>query len=119
MTPHHRSSIATEGRALPHATTCAAEGGARTSRPQGGAVSQLKPLARYARKDPMHPAARPTSVDCRLVATDAFAPDTSATKCWCSIKAMLKICITQYLRVFQMQGGAAINLQQEVNYAPR
>jgi hypothetical protein len=90
---------------LPHATTCAAEGGARTSRPQGGAVSQLKKLARYARKDPMHPTVRLASVDCRWSATGAFVSDTSATKCWFSIKAMLKTCITPVLCVFQMQVG--------------
>jgi hypothetical protein len=114
-----RSTCAASKRASQHAVNLAAAGGVRTSRPSGGAVSQLKPLARYARKDPMHPALHPASVDCRWVAPGAFAPDTSTTKCWCSIKAMLKTCITPVLCVFQMQVGAWINLQQVVNHAPR
>jgi hypothetical protein len=67
----------------------------------------------------MHPASRHASVDCRWAATDTFDPDVSAHKCWCSIRAMLKACIRLILRVFQMQAGAVINLQQEVNHAPR
>lgn len=82
-------------------------------------VSQLKPLARYARKDPMHPASRLASVDCRWSATGVFGPDTSAYKCWCNIRAMLKTCITQLLHIFPKQGGARIRLQQVVNHAPR
>ena len=105
--------------ALQHAVNHAAAGGVRTSRPSGGAVSELKPLARCARKDPMHPAPRPASVDCRWAATGAFVPDVSAHKCWCSIRAMLKTCITRISRKFQMQGGAWINLQQAVNHVPR
>ena len=114
-----RSTCAARQRASQHAVNLAAAGGVRTSRPSGGAVSQLKPLARYARKDPMHPAARSASVDCRWTAPGAFSSDTSATKCWCSSKTMLKTCITPISRIFQMQGGAAINLQQVVNHAPR
>ena len=115
--PH--STCAAKKRALQHAVNHAAGGGVRTSRPQGGAVSQLKPLARYARKDPMHPALRLASVDCRWSATGAFASDTSAYKCWCSSILLLKTCITPISRIFQMQGGAAINLQQVVKHAPR
>jgi hypothetical protein len=113
-----RCTCAARQRASQHAVNLAAGGGVRTSRPSGGAVSQLKKLARYARKDPMHPASRHASVDCRWAATDTFDPDVSAHKCWCSIKAMLKTCIRLILRVFQMQGGAAISLQQAVKYAP-
>jgi len=113
------TTCAASKRASQHAANLAAAGGVRTSRPQGGAVSELKPLARCARKDPMHPAARLASVDCRLEATEAFASDTSVTKCWCSIKAMLKTCIRRILRVFQTQGGADISLQQVVKHAPR
>ena len=114
-----RSTCAASKRASQHAAHLAAVGGVRTSRPTGGAVSQLKKLARYARKDPMHPASRHASVDCRWAATDTFDPDVSAHKCWCSIKAMLKTYITPVLRVFPMQGGAWVNLQQVVNHAPR
>jgi hypothetical protein len=54
-----------------------------------------------------------------LSATVTFASDVPAHKCWCSIKAMLKTCITPVFRVFPMQGGASLNLQQVVNHAPR
>jgi hypothetical protein len=114
-----RNTCAASKRASQHAVNLAAGGGVRTSRPTGGAVSQLKPLARYARKDPMHPAPRSASVDCRWSATGAFVSDVSVRKCWCSIKTMLKTCITPFSHVFQMQVGAWINLRQVVNHAPR
>ena len=40
-----RSTCAARQRASQHAVSHAAGGGVRTSRPSGGAVSQLKPLA--------------------------------------------------------------------------
>ena len=84
-------------------------------------VSELKPLARCARKDPMHRTLYAASMDCRTALAVPFVTDTPPCKCCYRIKALLKIYISQHLsdfrRKIQVLVAAGSSLPREVSHA--
>jgi len=73
-------------------------------------VSELKPLARFARKTPMHPRFCAASVDCRYSPSARFGQCASPPKTYNRIKALPITCISPVFNTF----GVFPNTSQEV-----